>query len=124
MRQISLNPDGTLNILNTENKLYLLVSYVILPSGSCSKPSYYINIKIPYEDRYGFVGFELGSNDTILNSYVFILARSKYQQYSVQRILKMADSVIKTSVYEFDSQQELVSWYKSTKSHEDQPKDI
>jgi len=42
----------------------------------------------------------------------------------VQRILKMADSVIKTSVYEFNDQQEFVSWYKFIKSHEDQPKDI
>jgi len=124
MRQLSLNPDGTLNILNTENKLYLLVSYVILPSGSCTKPSYYINTKIPYEDRYGFVRFQLSSDDRIHNSYVFTLASSKYQQYSVQRILKMADSVIKTSVYEFESQEEFVAWYKSTKSHEDQPKDI
>ena len=119
MREIKLNSDGTLNILNTENKLYLLVSYVILPSGSCTKPSYYINTKIPYEDRYGFVNFQLSSDDTIHNSYVFTLASSKYQQYSVQKILKMADSVIKISVYEFNDRQEFVSWYKFTKSHED-----
>jgi len=105
--EVVLNPDGTLNILDTE-KFYFLVARFPGNIGEDSIQLYIVH-QNPTSKYYGFVrvnSIKSGILDTT-TSYNFM---STYLQYSVQELLLYNSPYYSKNVYECDSQQEFIEY--------------
>lgn len=109
MKEISLNPDDSLNILS-ENKTYAMT----IKSPAYERGSCYLNVFDKIHDVHYFSDFEIDSSNEIkFPEPTFTFCWDKYLQYSVYKALKLGMSSYDISVWEFDSLQEFIDWYKS-----------
>ena len=105
IREITLNPDGTLNVLNG-NKIYFLVAH-FRSDYDPSNCQLYLNKLEPSREQYGF--FRVS---TIDNNNIVVLRGSafedKYQQYSIYKSLHYQSEYYSKKIYECDSQEEFI----------------
>ena len=107
IKEVVLNPDRTLNILDTE-KFYFLIAKFPGDIGSESIQIYIVK-QDPTFEYCGFVrvkSIKSGILDTA-SGYNF---RNAYLQYSVQELLLYNSPHYSKNVYECDSQQEFVKF--------------
>lgn len=114
IREIKLNQDGSLNILiEPENKTYVMCCHINISTPTY--PVYYLLVKS--DNIYGFNAyFKITEENKIDTSIASMVITDKYIQYSIYRALDINNerhSTIKVSIFEFDSEQEFIEWYKN-----------
>jgi len=103
IREITLNPDGTLNVLNS-NKIYFLVAHFRSDFDPFTEQLYL--------NKFGYYKYGFFSVSTIDNNNIVVLRGSafedKYQQYSVDRAMHFQSEYYSKKIYECDSQEEFI----------------
>ena len=107
IREITLNPDGTLNVLNS-NKIYFLVAHFISDYEPFAD-QLYLNKSEPLRERYGFFQVTTIDNNT-LTVRPRIAFDDKYQQYSIYHSLCHQSEYYSKKIYECDSQEEFIKY--------------
>lgn len=107
IKEVVLNPDGTLNILDTE-KFYFLVAMFPVNIKNDSIQIYIVQ-QNPTSNYYGVVRVD-SITSGILDTRTSYNFRSAYLQYSVQELLLYNSPRYSKNVYECDSQQEFVKF--------------
>lgn len=107
IKEVVLNPDRTLNILDTE-KFYFLVAKFPGNIGSDSIQIYIVQ-QDPDNKYYGFIRVVAIENNKIKTSHDSNF-RNIYLQYSVQDLLLFEADYYTKHVYECNSQQEFVKF--------------
>lgn len=112
MKEIKLNEDRSVDILNHYGKTYICAPILVLGQIINRYTNLYINVLLNGV-TYGFTPciINLVSNHIDIPS-VFTFANDKYRQYSIQKALSMNDNVSKTIVLEFENENEVINWYK------------
>ena len=108
-KELMLNPDGTLNVLDP-NKIYCLIA--TFPNNTKNnRVQLYINKQI--EGRwYGFVRLTAIKDGDIITKQSPIAFKHEYLQYSIQRALECDASHYSKILLSFDHPEEFIAFCK------------